>query len=323
MTTCFLLLTLFTSGAIVILFFSIGYFTDYTTNNSETTVIDISKGSTAQSLAIQLENSRIISHPFSFRARLMIKGLDKRINHGEFQVNAHMEIKDLIRNITHARNLQHPFTIIPGERWDLIRHKILKTTMKPLTEGESRKLQGQAVSLEGLFSPNTYYYTKGQPVYEILKIAKLKQMDVLYSVWHNRASNLLYTSPTSILVVASLLEKETHDIKELYKISRVIHNRLNARMLLQIDAAAIYANIRQNKLNSEKGLTTKHIQTVDPYNTYRYLGLPPGPICMVSEQAIHAAAHPEEGSWYYYRTVDGKQHVFSNRFTEHLKVGSK
>ena len=301
---------------LTLVFFAVRLYLTQVTANTEVTIIEVSSGQSVKSLARQLKEKKILTNDTPFRVWLLIKGLDKKIQVGEYAIQPHMPLRSLIWNFVHGRVYQHSFKIIPGDAWQQINARIKSSGLKGLNQSEIRKLQGRAVNLEGLFAPDTYFYVKGEAAYNILKIAKEKQKRVLYELWHSRHSGLVYKSPTDILVVASLIEKETALNDERPMISRVIHNRLRAGMRLQIDASFLYAQKSEGmKLQLKQALLLK-----SPYNTYKYYGLPPGPIAAVSRASLQAAAKPVEGNWLYYRSLDKRSHVFSHQYAQHVRL---
>lgn len=118
-------------------------------------------------------------------------------------------------------------------------------------------------------------------------------------------------SPYELLIVASMIEAEG-DVIDFPKIARVIYNRLKIGMPLQINATIDYATNTRGKIR----LPYKRLETNSKYNTYKYRGLPPGPICNPGEQAMKAAVNPANGDWLYYVTVKPKDTRFTKSFDE-------
>jgi len=123
-------------------------------------------------------------------------------------------------------------------------------------------------------------------------------------------------TPYEVLTVASIIEREVSNPRYRGKVARVLYNRLAEDQKLELDSTVIYA------INSNRTTTTAaDRKTKSKYNTYRYEGLPPGPISAPGEEALEAAANPEAGKWLYFVTVnfDNGDTRFANTYEEHLK----
>ena len=121
-----------------------------------------------------------------------------------------------------------------------------------------------------------------------------------------------------IIIVASLIEREAKKPEERATIASVIYNRLNSNetaKLLQIDASIQYIFLNRDGKIKEK-LLDNDLETLDPYNTYKNKGLPPGPICSPGEESIKAALDPAKTSYYYYVAKGDGSHVFAKTLKE-------
>jgi UPF0755 protein len=109
----------------------------------------------------------------------------------------------------------------------------------------------------------------------------------------------LKRKPLEVLTVASIIEREVNQDQYRAKVARVLYNRLNKGMRLQLDSTVVYAeNLKTNTT------TAKDRKSRSRYNTYRFKGLPPGPISAPGKAAMQAAAQPENGKWLYFVTVN-------------------
>jgi UPF0755 protein len=161
--------------------------------------------------------------------------------------------------------------------------------------------------LEGLVFPDTYFVDPGESPQDILQtmVNRFDQIAGEVGLSNSQASNGL--TPYQTVIVASLIEKEAKLEQDRGKIGRVILNRLQAGMKLQIDATVEYAEgVHKTKL------LDSDLQTPSPYNTYLHAGLPPGPIANPGEASLQAAVNPTPGTWLYYVLInpDG-QHGFA------------
>jgi UPF0755 protein len=168
------------------------------------------------------------------------------------------------------------------------------------------------LNLEGLLFPDTYKIAANEDEAKVLK----RMVDLMDRI-AGRERVDTKAVPYDVIKVASLIEREAKTPGDRAKISRVIWNRLNAKTKLDIDATLLYGT------PGEQTRVTDEMKAADnPYNTYKYAGLPPTPIAMPSQASLRAAMIPYEGNdgakWLYYVVADAEgNHVFANTLTEH------
>ena len=138
----------------------------------------------------------------------------------------------------------------------------------------------------------------------------------LQEIWDNRAENLPYKDMGELLVMASIIEKETGVDEERAKVSSVFVNRLRQGMRLQTDPTVIYA-LTEGKSELGRALTRKDLEIDSPYNTYKYAGLPPTPICNPGAASLYAAAHPDSTDYLYFVASGNGGHNFAKSLKEH------
>jgi len=153
----------------------------------------------------------------------------------------------------------------------------------------------------------------------ILKQSFSLQQQVVDKEWKNRKLSKYIKSPYEALILASIIEKETGVASERPEISGVFHNRLKKGMRLQTDPTVIYGMGEQYRGNIKR----IHLRTDTPYNTYTRYGLPPTPIAMPSEAAIHAALNPKKTTAFYFVGKGDGSHYFSETYAEHNRAVAK
>jgi UPF0755 protein len=136
---------------------------------------------------------------------------------------------------------------------------------------------------------------------------------VLNEEWQNREPNLPYKTPYEVLIMASIVEKETGAKNERPLIAGVFARRLNLGMLLQTDPTVIYGMGDNYKGN----IRASDLTAATPYNTYLIQGLPPTPIAMPGRDAIHATLHPDKDNNLYFVAKGDGSHQFSATLSEH------
>ena len=172
---------------------------------------------------------------------------------------------------------------------------------------------------EGLFLPETYFFPKSETDVAILKRAYQDLIKYATASFDARDPLVRYKNIYETLIVASILEKEASIPEERTKIARVIINRLERGMPLQMDPTVIYG-LGPSFTGS---LTKKDLQKKGPYNTYLYPGLPPTPICLPSKNAIWSALHPAEGDYLYFVSQGDGSHYFSSTLKVHNQAVQK
>lgn len=174
-------------------------------------------------------------------------------------------------------------------------------------------------NLEGYLFPDTYYFTKNQSMDQIVSKLASTMENVFTDEYKARAEEL-GLDLHEVLTLASLIEREAYNDSERAAISGVIHNRLEIDMILQIDATVIYG-LGEGKEHMSRVLYAD-LEEDNPYNTYIYPGLPPGPIASPGRKSIEAALYPEDHDYFYYVMGDDG-HVFSKTYDEHRRNISK
>ena len=169
---------------------------------------------------------------------------------------------------------------------------------------------------EGWFFPDTYSYSATDTVSDILNQAHNKMQELLAEAWQDRDPDLPYKSAYEVLIMASIIEKETGLAEERDAIAGVFVRRLNRGMRLQTDPTVIYGMGDSYRGNIRRA----DLKRRTPYNTYRIKGLPPTPIAMPSAAALDAAVHPLPGSSLYFVARGDGGHYFSDSLEEHLRA---
>jgi len=177
-------------------------------------------------------------------------------------------------------------------------------------------LAPEATSLEGFLFPDTYQFAKGIDVED----AARHLVDRFRSVWQEELSSVpeLWGTPLEVVILGSLIEAETAVPEERSRIAGVYLNRLRRGMLLQCDPTVVFALKRRHEWTGR--LLRIHWAVDDPYNTYRYPGLPPGPINSPGRAAIRAALSPEEHRYLYFVAAPEGGHHFSETLAEHNRA---
>ncbi|WP_449466047.1 endolytic transglycosylase MltG [Stenotrophomonas humi] len=240
---------------------------------------------------------------------------------GEYSLEPAPTPRELLGNMRQGKVLQYRVTIVEG--WNIRQLRAALNRAQPLqhkTTGMSDSELMAALGFaeqhpEGRFLPETYIYQRGDSDLDVLKRAHAAMEKELAAAWASRADDLPLTSPYELLILASIIEKETGLASERPQIAGVFLRRLKMGMRLQTDPTVIYGIGSAYDGNIRKS----HLTTDTPYNTYTRAGLTPTPIAMPGRDALQAAARPAKGDALYFVAVgDGSgAHVFSASYSEH------
>lgn len=239
---------------------------------------------------------------------------------GEYRLEAGMLPEDVLRSLSSGEVVQHRITLVEGWTFRqfataLRANEVLEHELD-LDAGPQWKLVAEALGVdhpEGWFLPETYQFTRGDSDRDILARAHQSMKTELEKAWSSRDLDVPVASPYQMLILASIIEKETALNEERGRIAGVFTRRLKEKMRLQTDPTVIYGMGESYDGNIRR----KDLQADTPYNTYTRHGLPPTPIAMPGRASLMAAAHPEEGEALYFVANGNGGHTFSATLEEH------
>lgn len=288
-------------------------------------IVVIPDGSTFQQVAALLERERLIKSRSAFVLLGKSQSADRKIHAGEYELNAGMTPAEILSKLLSGQVVLHPITIPEGLSFSQIadllaqqgvadREEVLR-----LTKDKSfiASLGIKAETLEGYLYPDTYKFARGVKPKEVMTVMVEHLRQVFGPDLQARAQELKMTVH-EVLTLASVIEKETGSNGERSEISAVFHNRLKKRIPLQSDPTVIYG-----LPNFDGNLRKKDLVNPSPYNTYRWVGLPPGPIANPGGQAIRAALYPSNSRALYFVSRNDGTHQFSVTLAEHNEAVEK
>jgi len=279
-------------------------------------------GSSLRGIAQQLVAEKVLSEPWSFIFLVRAYGMAGAVKAGNYQLEQGMTAYDLFQMITDGNTVQRSITFIEGWTFKQMREALnanesVRHVSMHLTDTEILAQIGAKETLpEGLFFPDSYYFSSGLTDLDILKRAYQTMQRKLDIAWRLRDAGLPYETPYQALTMASIVEKETGRSDERPLIARVFMNRLRLGMRLQTDPTVIYGMGDQFDGNLRK----KDLQTDTPYNTYTRAGLPPTPIAMPGLAAIEAVLHPVNSDALYFVGKGDGSHAFSATLSAHNRA---
>lgn len=290
-----------------------------TASGEPTVDIFVEEGDSALRIMNRIVEAGLDVTPLELRAaaRLHDRGFS-RVHAGLYRFEAGRSVTAILDRLAEGPWIDQQVRIPDGVPiWtarQLLREAVnLKPVSAEMTDEELRKALGLEAypSIEGFIAPETYRYGSGTPDLMVLRRAVDRQKKLLNEAWTTRSPAAQVKTPYELLILASIIERETGVKSDRHLVSSVFHNRLMVGMPLQTDPTVIYG--LGEAWNGK--ITKKDLQTYTPYNTYRITGLPPTPIGMPTPASIEAAAHPAESRYLYFVSRgDG-----SSEFTTNLK----
>jgi len=299
-------------------------------NATQDQLLTIERGTTGSKLAALLEQEKILEHADLLPWLLKLQPQLNKVKAGTYSLTGVKTLQDLLDMINSGKEAQFSVKFIEGKTFKEWRKNLenaphLKQTLQGKSDKEIMALLdipavAKAVyewnNMDGWLYPDTYNYTPNSTDLELLKRSTTRLQKALDKAWSERDENLPLADPYQMLILASIVEKETGIAAERPQVASVFINRLKANMKLQTDPTVIYGMGERYTGNIRK----KDLETITPYNTYMIEGLPPTPIAMVSESALQAVAHPAKTDFYYFVADGSGGHKFTRNLNEHNKA---
>ncbi len=241
------------------------------------------------------------------------------IKAGEYRIEPGESLADLLDKLEVGAVVLHPMTIVEGWTLAQLRHALASDPrLEHMTSEWSERELMEALGCpqcwaEGQFLPETYFFERGESDLDVLRRSHLAMQRALSEVWAGRDEDLPLTDATELLVLASLIERETALSSERDTIAGVFVRRLNLGMRLQTDPTVIYG--LGPSYNGR--LTRRDLMTDHPWNTYTRHGLPATPIALPGLASLLAASQPEDGDVLYFVARGDGSHVFSETLEQH------
>lgn len=282
---------------------------------AETRYVIVEKGTGMNGIAARLESEGAIASGMVFKIAARVKNQHTQLKAGEYEIAPQSSMAAILDKIVKGEVYDRKLTFREGlTSWQIVQ------MLNNATELSGEILT--SIPEEGSLLPETYHYMKTdtrQNVIEQMQSAMKKAQDDL---WPTRVPDLPVVNMSEVMVLASIVEKETGVPDERRKVAGVFINRLKRGMPLQSDPTAIYALTKGEIKDDGMGplgrrLLRKDLEIDSPYNTYKYPGLPPGPICNPGRESIAAVLNPETHNYVYFVADGTGGHVFAETLAEH------
>jgi len=278
-------------------------------------VFVVEPGANMRSVVVKLEQRGVTR--MDWRWRLFSRLREMTIKAGEYELTPGLSPPDLLALLASGKVIRYRFTIVEG--WTITQllnalgeDPVLRHEIDSVADLDG--LAGMPTgNPEGWFLPETYVFVRGDSDLHILQRAYRDMQNSLDDTWRGRDTGLPYETPYELLIMASIIEKETSLESERADIAGVFVRRLLNHWRLETDPTVIYGmgetyqgDIRRRDLKQD-----------NPYNTYTRHGLPPTPIALPGQASLQAAAHPAAGDAMFFVANGQGGHTFSSTLEDH------
>src|SRR5215207_11316128 len=273
-------------------------------------VVMIPKSIGTGEIATLLKREGVINQTFLFELQAFISRQRGPLKAGEFLFKARTSIDSAIDTLIQGKPILHSITFPEGLTSEQIVQRIRDNEILTGDIGEPPR--------EGTLLPDTYKFERGETRQQVINRMQRAQRDTLNQIWARRSPELPIKTPQELVILASIVEKETGRADERSRVAGVFINRLAKRMKLQSDPTIVYGLVG-GKGTLGRGILRTEIEKATPYNTYVIEGLPPGPIANPGRAALEAAANPMKTKDVYFVADGSGGHTFAETLDQHQK----
>jgi UPF0755 protein len=298
---------------------------DYAGPGSGSVLYEVRSGASSTQIGRELKAKDVVKSVDAFAAAAQRDEKSRSIQVGYYQLKKQMKASEALKVLVDPANLMQNLVVVPeGARVDQIVKTIASKTDIRAKAVTAALANPQAIGLpaeakgnpEGYLFPATYTVPPKQTAVGLIRQMVAKSVAVEKSLDVAGKAAKVNLTPEQVLTVASILEYEANRSEDYPKVARVLYNRLNQGMKLQLDSTVSYVSKRKGDV------FTTATERANPslYNTYQHTGLPPGPIGSPGEETIKAALAPAKGDWLYFvPDYEAKTTRFSSTLAEHQK----
>jgi peptidoglycan lytic transglycosylase G len=284
--------------------------------------VELPAGTREGEIARRLADAGVVPDVWTFRLAARLSGADKRLQAGEYRFAGAASPREVVarlaRGDVYKRGVTFPEGLTIREMAQIFEHGGLGAATDfehaAANGGLVAPLDPQAPNLEGYLFPSTYALPRTAGAPETVH-TMLAQFEKVFDAKLRAAAAAQQLTVRQAVTLASLIEKETARPDERPIVSAVYRNRLRLHMPLQCDPTVIYALMLAGTWNGN--IRKDDLQIDSPYNTYRYPGLPPGPIASPGRTSLEAAVHPADVPYLYFVSRNDGTHVFASSLDEH------
>ena len=284
--------------------------------------VEIPSGTGAAEIRRRLVEAGVVSDELAFRAALMWTGQSRALKAGEYRFDRPLSVVDVVEKLARGDIYGHPITFPEGltirEMAEIVESNGFGKAdefIKAARDGSLvNDLDPAAKDLEGYLFPETYTLPRGTPVATLVSLMVERFRDT-YTTLEAKRGSKVDLSTRQIVTLASLVEKETGKAEERPLVAAVYRNRLDQNMAMQADPTVVYALVKAGTYDGN--IRKRDLSFDSPYNTYKYAGLPPGPIASPGRAALEAALAPADVDYLYFVSRNDGSHAFAETLAKH------
>lgn len=271
--------------------------------SDQTVIFLVKKGEGAKEISINLKEQGLIRYSSFFRVYALIEDKAEELKAGEYELSLSMNVVEIVNKLASGDRIKKMITIIEG--WTI--------------EDIASYLEVEELDsdLEGYLFPDTYEISPEDGIEEIIE----KMLDNFNKKMSLELIEEIASQEKTIheiVIMASLIEKEVRTFEDKKIVSGILWKRIEVGMPLQVDATITYIT---NRKSTE--ILQEELEIDSPYNTYKYKGLPFGPICNPGMESILAAIYPESSEYWFYLSTPEGETIFSKTLKEHSEARGK
>ena len=284
--------------------------------------VDIPPGTAITEIRRRLVDAGVVRDDTVLRVALWWTGESRNLRAGEYRFARPMTpvevVETLARGDVYTRSITFPEGLTIQEMARIYESREFGSA-RDFTQAAAdasliTDLDPAARDLEGYLFPDTYALPRGTPASRLIALM-VNRFKATYTADARAGAEAQDLTTRELVTLASLVEKETGKPEERPMVAAVYRNRLNIRMPMQADPTVVYALMRAGKYNGN--IRREDLSMDSPYNTYRYPGLPPGPIAAPGKASLDAALMPAEVPYLYFVSRNDGSHVFASTLAEH------
>jgi peptidoglycan lytic transglycosylase G len=284
--------------------------------------VDIPTGTGTAEIRRRLVDAGVVSDEWAFRAALVWTGQSRALQAGEYRFDRPISVVDVIDKIARGDVYTHSITFPEGltirEMAAIYQSQGFGKADEFITAARDGSLVSDldpaATDLEGYLFPETYTLPRGVSASKLISMM-VERFRNTYSELEQKKSGELDLSLRQIVSLASLVEKETGKAEERPLVAAVYRNRLRRNMAMQADPTVVYALVKAGTYDGN--IRKRDLEFDSPYNTYRYAGLPPGPIASPGRAALEATLAPADVQYLYFVSKNDGSHAFAETLAQH------
>jgi len=271
--------------------------------SDETVMFLVKKGEGAKEISINLKKQGLIRYSSLFRIYTLIEDKAEELKAGEYELSFSMNVPEIVNKLASGDRIKKIITIIEG--W----------TIKDIAN--YLEVEELSSDLEGYLFPDTYEISPEHGIEEIIE-KMLANFDKKLTLELREEITFQEKTIHEIIIMASLIEKEVRTFEDKKIVSGILWKRIESNMPLQVDATITYITGRKST-----EILQEELDIDSPYNTYKYKGLPFGPICNPGLESIKAAIYPKLSSYWFYLSTPEGETIFSKTLKEPNQAKAK